>query len=145
MARGYVPLVLLLAAIWGASFMFIEWALEDLEPTTLMAARVTFAAVVLLCLLAAVRGLRKALAQLRAAGLAGFALGVVNSAIPFTLIAWGQTHVDSGVAAIANASVPIWITLLALRFRRSERSHGYRLVGILPGLAGVAILAGAAP
>jgi drug/metabolite transporter (DMT)-like permease len=70
---------------------------------------------------------------------------VVNAALPFTLIAWGEKHVDSGVAAIANASMPIFVALLALRFQRSERSSGLRLFGILLGLLGVAVLAGVHP
>lgn len=139
--RGYLTLLLTLAAIWGASFMFIEVALEDLEPATLMAARVLVAAVALLTLLA-VRG---SLASLRRAGWQGFALGIVNSALPFTLIAWGQQYIDSGVAAIANASVPIWVAILAIWMRHSERATGARLLGIILGLIGVAILTGAQP
>jgi drug/metabolite transporter (DMT)-like permease len=72
-------------------------------------------------------------------------LGLLNAAVPFTLIAWGETYVDSGVAAVANASVPTFLALLALRFVPAERSTGLRLVGILLGLAGVAVLAGVHP
>jgi drug/metabolite transporter (DMT)-like permease len=139
--RGYLTLLLTLAAIWGASFMFIEVALEDLEPATLMAARVLIAAAALLALLA-VRG---SLAALRRAGWQGFALGIVNSALPFTLIAWGQQYIDSGVAAIANASVPIWVAVFAIWMRHSERATGARLLGIVLGLVGVGILTGAQP
>ena len=138
-------MLLALAAIWGASFMFIELALEDLEPTTLMAARLLLAAVALMTLLAFRRGLAAAVRDLRAAGWPAFALGVINAAIPFTLIAWGQTHVDSGVAAIANASVPIWVALLAVWWRESERATGSKALGIALGLAGVGILTGAQP
>jgi len=72
-------------------------------------------------------------------------LGVVNAAIPFTLIAWGETHVDSGVAAVANSSVPIFVAILAVWFVPSERSTGWRLVGVALGLVGVAVLAGVHP
>jgi drug/metabolite transporter (DMT)-like permease len=139
--RGYLTLLLTLAAIWGASFMFIEVALEDLEPATLMAARVLIAAAALLTMLA-VRG---SLASLRRAGWQGFALGLINSALPFTLIAWGQQYIDSGVAAIANASVPIWVAVFAIWMRHSERATGARLLGIVLGLVGVGILTGAQP
>jgi drug/metabolite transporter (DMT)-like permease len=139
--RGYLTLLLTLAAIWGASFMFIEVALEDLEPATLMAARVLIAAAALLTILA-VRG---SLASLRRAGWQGFALGLINSALPFTLIAWGQQYIDSGVAAIANASVPIWVAVFAIWMRHSERATGARLLGIVLGLVGVGILTGAQP
>jgi len=69
----------------------------------------------------------------------------VNGAIPFTLIAWGEKHIDSGVAAIANASMPIFVVLLAIRWKPSERVHGLRLVGFLVGLVGVGVLAGVHP
>lgn len=139
--RGYLTLLLTLAAIWGASFMFIEIALEDLEPTTLMTGRLVVAAVALVALMA-VRG---TLSRLRGLGWRPYAIGVINSAVPFTLIAWGQQHIDSGVAAIANATVPIWVALLAIWLMHSERATGGRLAGIVLGLVGVAILTGAQP
>jgi drug/metabolite transporter (DMT)-like permease len=139
--RSYLTLLLALAAIWGASFMFIEIALDDLEPTTLMTGRLLVASLVLVSLMAA-RGI---IGRLRRAGWRAFALGVINSAVPFTLIAWGQQHIDSGVAAIANATVPIWVALFAIWLAQSERASGLRIVGIVLGLAGVAVLAGAQP
>jgi drug/metabolite transporter (DMT)-like permease len=72
-------------------------------------------------------------------------LGVINTAIPFGLIAWGELHIDSGVAAIANASVPIFNAVLAVRLLPSERVSGKRLAGILLGLVGVGVLAGVHP
>ena len=139
--RAYLTLLLTLAAIWGASFMFIEIALEDFEPTTLMAGRLLVASIALSGLMA-VRG---TIGRLRRAGRRAFALGIINSAIPFTLIAWGQQHIDSGVAAIANATVPIWVALFAIWLAHSERASGVRVVGIAVGLAGVAVLTGAQP
>src|SRR5919106_1398729 len=108
--RAYLTLLLSLAAVWGASFMFIEIALEDLEPTTLMAGRIVVALVMLV-----------------------------------TLIAGGQQHIDSGVAAIANATVPIWVALFAIWLAHSERATGLRIVGIVVGLVGVGVLTGAQP
>jgi drug/metabolite transporter (DMT)-like permease len=145
MSRLYLPMLISLAAIWGASFMFIKVAGRELEPTTMMFGRTTLAALLLVAFLAARTGAREAAAQLRRAGMAPYALGVVTAAVPFTLIAWGEEHIDSGVAAIANASMPIFVALLALRYRHSERSSGLRLVGIFVGLAGVAVLAGVNP
>ncbi len=145
MVRGYVPLLLLLAAIWGASFMFIEIALDDLAPTTLMTARLAIAAVILTCVMIARYGRHTTVRELRNIGWAGFGLGVVNSALPFTLIAWGQEHIDSGVAAIANASTPIFVAVLAIRYRASERATGGRMAGIVLGLVGIAVLTGAQP
>jgi drug/metabolite transporter (DMT)-like permease len=61
------------------------------------------------------------------------------------LIAWGEKHIDSGVAAIANASMPIFVVLLAIRFKPSETVRGLRLVGFVVGLVGVGVLAGVHP
>jgi len=143
--RGYVPLLLLLAAIWGASFMFIKIAVEELEPTTTMFLRLAFSAIPLLALVVYNLGLRPAWEQLRAITKAAVILGIINTALPFTLIAWGETRIDSGVAAIGNAAVPIFVTILAFFFRKSETATGVRLFGILLGLAGVAVLTGVHP
>jgi len=139
--RAYLTLLLSLAALWGASFMFIEIALDDLEPTTLMAGRCLIAVVFLLALMAS----QRRLGALRGAGWRVYALGIVNSALPFTLIAWGQQHIDSGVAAIGNSTSPIWVAVLAIWLAHSERATGLRIVGIVVGLVGVAVLAGAQP
>ena len=143
--RGYVALLLVLAAIWGASFMFIKIAVDELAPTTTMFLRLAFSAIPLLALVVYKLGLKPAMAELRAITRAAIILGVVNTALPFTLIAWGETKIDSGVAAIGNASLPIFVALLAFRFRKSERATGSRLFGVLLGLAGVAVLAGVDP
>jgi drug/metabolite transporter (DMT)-like permease len=82
---------------------------------------------------------------MRRLGWQGFALGVVNGAIPFTLIAWGEKHIDSGVAAIGNASMPIFVVLLASRWKPSETVRGLRLAGVLLGLVGTAVLVGVHP
>jgi drug/metabolite transporter (DMT)-like permease len=138
-------MLLVLGAIWGASFMFIEVADRQLQPTTMMAARLIVSALILVPVLFAWMGVRPALAALRATAGPGLVSGIVSAALPFTLIAWGEKHVDSGTAAIANASMPIFVVLLALRVRRSERVSGLRLAGLLLGFAGVGILTGASP
>jgi drug/metabolite transporter (DMT)-like permease len=143
--RSYVPLLLTLAAVWGASYFFIKVAVDDIEPTTMMAARLLVASLLLLPFLLAHTGVARGLRELRRTARPGLVLGLVNAAIPFTLIAWGEKHIDSGVAAIANATVPLFVVLLAIRFRPSERAGGLRLVGILVGLVGVVVLAGGQP
>ncbi len=145
MSRLYIPLLLLLAAIWGASFMFIKVANRDFEPWTMMFFRLLIAALIMWGVLVARRGAGGAVADVRRLGWAGLLLGVVNGAIPFTLIAWGERHIDSGVAAIANASMPIFVALIALRYLPQERSTGARLLGVFVGLLGVAVLAGVDP
>lgn len=145
MRRGYLPLLLFLSSLWGASYLFIKVAVAELEPAATMALRLVLAAAVLLAVLVVQLGLREAARALRATGRHGLVLGVINGAIPFWLIAWGEKYVDSGIAAIANSTVPIFVALLALRLRPSESARGIRLVGILVGLAGVGVLAGVRP
>ncbi len=145
MLRGYVPLLAIVAAIWGASYLFIKVAVDEVEPTAMMFFRLVLASAVLIPVLAWRMGADRAVAEVRGTGWRAFAVGFLNAAFPFVLIAWGEKYVDSGVAAIANATVPIFVVLLALRFNPSERVRGVRLAGILVGLGGVAILAGLHP
>lgn len=145
MIRGYVPLLAIVAGIWGASYLFIKVAVEEIEPTAMMELRLLLAALVLVPFVLFRRGAASAVAELRATGGGAFVLGISNMALPFTLIAWGEKHIDSGIAAIANASVPIFVAVLAIRFRPSERVTGLRLGGVLLGLAGVGVLAGLDP
>src|SRR2546423_5170533 len=145
MSRSYVIYIGLLAAFGGASYMFIKVADRAFEPATMIMLRLLIAAGLLLAVLVVQRGRRQTIAEMRRLGWQGFALGVVNGAIPFTLIAWGEKHIDSGVAAIANASMPIFVVLLAVRWQPSERVGGIRLVGFLVGLLGVGVLAGIHP
>jgi drug/metabolite transporter (DMT)-like permease len=125
--------------------MFIKVAGRAFEPASMMMLRLLIASTVILVVLALQRGWTATRTEMRALGWEGFALGVVNGAIPFTLIAWGERYIDSGVAAIANASMPIFVVLLAIRFKPSETVRGLRLVGFLVGLVGVGVLAGVHP
>ncbi len=145
MIRGYVPLLAIIAAIWGASYLFIKVAVDEVEPTAMMFFRLVLASAVLVPVLVWRSGVRDAAAEVRGTGWKAFGVGFLNAAFPFVLIAWGEKYVDSGVAAIANATVPIFVVLLALRFNPSERVGGIRLAGILVGLAGVGVLAGLHP
>lgn len=145
MSRGYVVSISLLAAVWGASYLFIKVAVRDVEPATLVFIRVALVALLLVPFVLATRGVRRGAAELRAAAVPALVLGTINAAIPFTLIAWGETHIDSGVAAVANATVPLFVVLVAIRVRPSERATGARLAGIVLGLVGVVLLAGTQP
>src|SRR5436309_8748308 len=137
MTQRYLPSVLVLAAIWGASYLFIKVGVRDFEPPTLMAARLAIAFVPLFAFLAVTRGgVRQAAHELLAAWREGLTLGLANAAVPFTLVAWGEKHIDSGVAGVAQASVPVFTAVLALRFKRSERATGARLLGIGLGIVG---------
>jgi drug/metabolite transporter (DMT)-like permease len=143
--RGYLPALLFLSSLWGASYLFIKVAVEEIEPAAMIELRLILAGAVLTGFLLWRLGVARAIAELRRAGWPGVVLGALNGAIPFTLIAWGEKHIDSGVAAIANSTVPIFVVLLAIHFRPSERATGLRLVGVLVGLVGVGVLAGFDP
>jgi drug/metabolite transporter (DMT)-like permease len=143
--RGYVAPLLVLAAIWGSSFMFIEIALRDLSPAATMTGRLLFAVFALGTVLALRRGPAQAVRCVRQFGWPGVVLGVITTALPFWLIAWGQTRIDSGIAAIANASMPIFVALIAIRFAQHERVTGWRAFGIALGIIGVAVLVGVNP
>jgi drug/metabolite transporter (DMT)-like permease len=140
-SRRYAFFLFVLGGIWGSSYLFIKVGVRDLSPAALIEIRLLFA--IPLLVVFAVR--RYGWAALWRARRQGLVLGVMNAAVPFTLIAWGETHVDSGVAAVANSSVPIFVAILAVWFVPSERSTGWRLVGVALGLVGVAVLAGVHP
>jgi drug/metabolite transporter (DMT)-like permease len=125
--------------------MFIKVADRAFEPWTLMAFRTLLAAVILFGVLAHQRGFTRSITELKALVVPLILLGTFSAALPFTLIAWGETHVDSGVAAIGNGSMPIWVAVLALRFQRQERVYGLRLFGLALGIVGVAVLVGVHP
>src|SRR5438270_10394799 len=131
--------------IWGASYLFIKVAGRDFSPPAMMEIRLAVAALALFLYVVAARGWDGGLADLRAAGWHGLAIGIFNGAIPFTLIAWGEHHIDSGIAAIANATVPIFNAMLAPLLLPSERTTGVRLAGFVIGLIGVGVLSGAQP
>lgn len=141
MSRRYALYLVVLGAIWGSSYLFIKVGVRDLSPAVLIEIRLLCAAPVLIAF--AVR--RYGWLALRAAWREGLVLGVLNAAIPFTLIAWGERYVDSGTAAVANSSVPIWLAIIAVWFVPAERSTGLRAFGVALGLVGVAVLAGVHP
>jgi drug/metabolite transporter (DMT)-like permease len=128
-----------LAAIWGSSFMFITIALRDLAPSTLILLRMGFGA---LALAVYVRLAGHSYAQLRPYVWPLALLGLINTAAPFFLIAWGQQYIDSGLAAIFNASAPLFTALFALSVDHTQRVTGLRLAGVVLGFAGVVLLVG---
>jgi drug/metabolite transporter (DMT)-like permease len=140
-SRSYLPPLLILSAIWGSSYMFIKVGLRDFSSAALVDVRLLLAAIVLVSVVVA----RGGTARLRPAAKPGAVVGTIGMALPFLLITWGETHVDSGVAAVANSSVPIFVALLAIWFAPSERSGGVRVAGLAIGLAGVAVVVGIHP
>ncbi|MEO1329406.1 MAG: DMT family transporter [Pseudomonadota bacterium] len=143
-ARGW-GLILLLGAIWGGSFSLVEIGLRELPPFTLVAHRVFWAALTLWALLAAAGVLDLAPgAPLRRAGLWArwAAMGLLNNAIPFSLIVWGQTEIESGLAAIFNATTALLGVMTAALFLADERLSARKALGALIGVLGVALIVG---
>jgi drug/metabolite transporter (DMT)-like permease len=130
-----------LSLLWGGSFLFAEVALRELPPFTLVALRVGLAAVMLHAILAA-RGGR--MPRGGRAWAAFLTMGALNNALPFCLIVWGQTQIASGLAAILNATTPLWTVLLAHFLTRDERMTPQKACGVLVGFAGVAVMLGPA-
>jgi len=139
MSRRHLAVLLALAAIWGASFLFIKVGVRDFEPATLVFLRVLLAAVTLLPIVLFTTGLR----GLQASWLQLGIMGLLNSALPFWLLTYGETRLDSGLAAVIQASAPIFTVLFAIWYDQSQRVSGARLVGVLVGFGGVALLVGA--
>jgi drug/metabolite transporter (DMT)-like permease len=129
-----------LALIWGASFMFIKIADRQLAPATLILGRLGLAAATL-----AVFAPRGTVAVLRERWRPIVVVGLVNTAVPFWLLSWGETRIQSGLASIIQAAVPIFNAALAFAFFRESRVTGIRLVGVAVGFVGVALLVGAQP
>jgi|SRR5436190_3022885 len=138
-------MLLALAGLWGASFMFIKIGVRELAPTTLICARLTIGALTLAPVAAATLGARTVIRETRATWRPLVAIALVNSAIPITTLAWAEKRLDSGLAAVIQASAPLFTALLALRFARHDRVTGSRLVGLLVGFGGVALLVGVQP
>ncbi len=132
-------LLLALAALWSGSFLFIAVALEALPPLTVVLGRVGLAAPALLLVIAATG--QRLPADWRQWRLF-LVMGALNNAIPFSLVAWGQLHIDSGLAAIFNATTPLFTVALAHFVTADERLTANRLIGLGCGLAGVVLLVG---
>jgi drug/metabolite transporter (DMT)-like permease len=128
----------LLASMWGASYLFIKVALEDVSPAVVVFARTALAALVLLPF--ALRS--NALGGLHARVWQVAALAFVQVAAPFMLISAGEEHISSSLAGILVATAPIFTFLLAIRLDQDERVHGVGLVGVVVGIAGVVLLLG---
>ncbi len=139
MSAGVWGLIVLLSLIWGGSFFLTEIGLTGMGPLTLVTGRVGIAALALWMVIA-VRG--EELPPFGWIWLALFAMGAMNNVVPFSLISWGQTRIDSGVASILNATTPLFGVLVAHVFTRDERLTMPRFAGVLFGVIGVAVLIG---
>jgi drug/metabolite transporter (DMT)-like permease len=127
--------LLLLAAIWGASFLFQRVAAKDFGSFALVEVRLFLGALVLMPFLFRARSQFNLRLWLRLAG-----IGVINSAIPFVLFAWGAQRAPAGIGAIANATAVMFTALVALVFY-GEGISARRSMGLIAGFVGVAVLA----
>ena len=129
----------LLAALWGASYLFIKVALDDgMAPIFLVFARIALGAIVLVPI-AIHLGAWSALSG-RWPALAGMAL--IQVVVPFLLITYGEQHIASSLTGILVASAPIFTALLAVWLDQDERPRGIAAAGVVVGILGVALLFG---
>jgi len=128
---------ILLGAIWSASFLWIKIALAEIGPLTIVAFRVLFG--LLTGLLVAV-SLRVSLPRDWKTWRIFGVLGVINLALPFCLINWGEQSIDSSVASILNATTPLFTIILAHFFIKDDRISFQKIVGLLVGFSGVVLL-----
>ncbi|MCK1743986.1 DMT family transporter [Bradyrhizobium sp. 139] len=132
-------LLVALATLWGGSYTFIKLGVATIPPITLIAARTTIAGLLLLVVMW-VRGIRMPMDR---ATWQRFAFqAVLNSVIPWTLIAWGERHVDAALATILNSAGPIFTFLLTAVLTRHEATTPRKLVGVIAGMAGICLIIG---
>ena len=145
MSRRPLPMLLALAAIWGSSFMFIKVAVRELPPGELVFGRVLVGTLALLPAVPFLGGWSGTWAALRRFWFPLLLLGVFNAALPFWLLAWSEKKLDSGLAAVLQASMPLFVALLAYWFTHSARVTGAKLAGVVVGFVGVLLLVGVQP
>jgi drug/metabolite transporter (DMT)-like permease len=132
-------LLIALSILWGGSFFFAKIAVLELPPLTVAFGRVAIAATILIALARATGvALPVRLGDWRPYAI----MGLLNNALPFGLIFWGQTHIPSGLAAILNATTPLFTVLVAHWATADEKLNPARLAGIAAGLTGVIIMVG---
>lgn len=132
-------LLVLLSLLWGTTYFWVSISLRDLPPLTIVLVRVALAALVLAGV-AAVLGQK--LPTAKREWQPYFIMAALNNAVPFSLIMWGQTHIAGGLAAILNATTPLFAVVFANFLTQDERFAAHKLIGVLLGLGGVAVLMG---
>jgi drug/metabolite transporter (DMT)-like permease len=131
-------MLFLLAALWGASFFFIKVAVGEMSPVFLVFWRTLAAAAGLAIALPLAR---IPLSALRRYWKPGLVIAVTNAALPYTLISFGETHIDSSLAGILNATAPLWTALLGPLWAEAEGLRPRQYAGLALGFLGTVILA----
>lgn len=134
-----ILILLILSVLWGGSFFFIEVLVDFLPPLTIVTFRVALAAVLLWIIILA---MKLPIPRTGQAWRALFMLGFLNNALPFLLITWGQTQINSGLASILNATTPFFTVVIAGAFLADEKLTRNKLIGVLVGLIGTVVLIG---
>jgi drug/metabolite transporter (DMT)-like permease len=129
---------ILLGLIWGSSFLWIKIGVEEMDPATLVAYRVSLGALAML-IYARLTGERLPRTVRELVPMA--ALGMVATALPFFLITWGEQYIDSGTAAVLNSLTPIFSLILAGTILHTESVTLVRVIGLVTGFGGAALLA----
>ena len=132
-------MLLALSLVWGGSFFFNAIAVRELPPFTIVTLRVGIAAIILNIV---VRLMGLAAPHDRRVWMAFFGMGLLNGALPFSLIVWAQGHIASGLASILNATTPLFGVIVAHVFTSDEKMAPGQLAGVLIGLVGVAVMIG---
>ena len=132
-------LLIALSLLWGGSFFFAEVALSGFPPLTLVLGRVGLAAIALWLVLLLTGHFPPRSINL---WVSFFVMGAINNVLPFSLIFWGQTQIASALAAILNATTPIFTVLLAHVLTQDERLTRGKIAGVLAGLSGVTVMIG---
>ncbi len=127
----------LLGLVWGSSFLWIKIAVEEIGPFTLVAFRLLFG---LIGMSIVMRLSRQSFPRDRKTLLAFLFMGVFNTALPFTLISWGETKIDSGLASILNGSVPLFTIVIAHFWLHDDKITLPRIAGLIVGFTGVVVL-----
>jgi|TARA_B110000305_G_C19338566_1_gene587854 drug/metabolite transporter (DMT)-like permease len=134
-----IPMLLLLAAVWGGSFFFGEVALREVPPLTLTLHRVIWAVPILVLIV-----LFKGISVPRSPRIWGayLVMGALNNAIPFSLLFWGQTQIESGLVSILNGTTAMFAAVVAGLLLPDEALTAKKVIGAGLGIAGVAFIMG---
>jgi len=134
-----VIMLLSLAAVWGGSFFFAEIALREVPPLTITLHRVIWAVPILVLIIRLKRFVVPRAGRVWSAYLV---MGALNNAIPFSLIFWGQTQIESGLASILNATTAMFAAVVAGLLLKDEPLTAKKIVGAALGILGVAFIMG---
>lgn len=134
-----ILLLIVLAVLWGSSFTFIKIAVETVPPATIVAGRLVLGAALLL-LIAKIKGLVFP-TDIKVWG-ALFVQGLLQSALPFTLISWGEQFIDSGLAGLLNATPPIFAFIITVFILRQSEASLRKFIGVCIGFIGVLVTLG---